>query len=169
VGKLVDVLKRISDILEKFVGYICMVLVAVMLTVVMVQVTLRAARASVPWSEELSRMLLIWIGMLGAGIAAKNGLHVGVDFLITVLPRKLSQILSILIKGTLVWFLFFFAKYSLQAAEGALRVKATTIEITMYFPKLALPVGSVLILIHIIYLLAAEIQDLFPRAGKEAL
>ncbi len=168
MGKLVDVLKRISDILEKFVGYICMVLVAVMLVVVMVQVTLRAARASVPWSEELSRMLLIWIGMLGAGIAAKQGLHVGVDFLITILPKKLSQILSILIKGTLIWFLFFFAKYSFLAAEAAQKVKATTIEITMYFPKMALPIGSILIVIHVIYLLLAEIQDLFSTTGKEA-
>lgn len=167
VGKLVGILRKISNILEKVVGYICIVLVAVMLTVVMAQVTLRAARASVPWSEELSRMLLIWIGMLGAGIAAKQGAHVGVDFIHLILPQKASQILGIVIKGTVIWFLGFFAKHSYFAAEAALRVKATTIDITMYFPKLALPVGSVLILIHLVYLLFADIQELFTPTGKE--
>ena len=86
-----NILKSISDIVEKHVGYICMVLVSVMLAVVMIQVTLRMARASVPWSEEFSRILLIWIGMLGAGIAAKHGLHVGVDLLMMILPRKIRS------------------------------------------------------------------------------
>ena len=167
--KLVKSLKKISDILEKVAGYICMVLVAIMLVVVMAQVILRAARASVPWSEELSRMLLIWIGMLGAGVAAKQGAHVGVDFINLILPRKAVQILGIAIEGTLIWFLGFFAQHSYLAAEAALRVKATTIDITMYFPKLALPVGSILMMIHLLYLLSANIQELFTPHGKEAV
>ncbi len=167
VTTLVGILRKISDVLEKVVGYICMVLVAVMLTVVMAQVTLRAARASVPWSEELSRMLLIWIGMLGAGIAAKQGAHVGVDFINLILPQKAGQILGIAIKGTVIAFLGFFAWHSYLAAEAALRVRATTIDITMYFPKLALPVGSILILIHLVYLLSVDIQELFTPIGTE--
>ena len=107
--------------------------------------------------------------MLGAGIAAKQGAHVGVDFINLILPRKAVQILGIAIKGTLIWFLGFFAQHSYIAAEAALKVNATTINITMYFPKLALPVGSILMMIHLLYLLSVDIQELFIPHGKEAV
>lgn len=160
MGKITGILKKFSDVLEKVTGYICMVLVAVMLGVVLVQVTFRAARASVPWSEEVSRMMLIWIGMLGAGITAKKGLHVGVDMLISVVPPKAGQLLGILINGVSIWFLTFFAQHSYAAALAADRVKATTLEMTMKFPKMALPVGAVLIVIHLVYLTFADLHGL---------
>ncbi len=146
-----------------------MALVAVMLTVVIIQVVLRMFKASVPWSEELSRMLLIWIGMLGAGIAAKEGLHVGVDFLITLLPSTLQQLIKILINLALITFLIFFAYQGYLSAVAAKRVLATTFEITLFVPKLALPVGSVLILVHLVYFVVKDIYVLFTGKKQEVI
>ncbi len=164
--KVIDYLRRFSNFLEKITGYVSMGLVAVMLAVVMIQVILRFFKASVPWSEELSRMLLIWIGMLGAGIAAKEGLHVGVDFLITLLPRSLQKTIGILINLILIAFLIFFTYQGYLSAVAAKRVMATTFEITLFFPKLALPVGSILIAYHLFYFVVKDIYNLLTGAEK---
>ena len=39
------------------------------------------------WTEELARFLLIWIGMLGAAYAYRQGSHLGID----LLANKLDQ------------------------------------------------------------------------------
>jgi len=169
VKRVIDYLRRFSNGLEKVTGYVCMSLVAIMLSVVMIQVVLRMFRASVPWSEELSRMLLIWIGMLGAGIAAKEGLHVGVDFVISLLPRTTQKVIAILINLILITFLVFFAYQGYLSAVAAKRVLATTFEITLFVPKLALPVGSVLMMIHLFYFAVKDIYELIMGKTQEVM
>jgi len=48
-------------------------------------------------SEELSRFAFVWMTFVGAVLAAREGLHVGVDSLLTVLPdwgRRLCLVVS---------------------------------------------------------------------------
>ena len=145
----------VSHAMERIVGCIAMVLVAVMLVIVLAQVVFRGFRASISWSEELSRMLLIWIGMLGAGIGFKHGAHVGID--IPYLSRRAALVFSILIKIAVIGFSVVFAYHSTIAAVAAQRVQATTLPWTLFGPKLALPTGSCLIALHAILLIAEDI------------
>lgn len=46
------------------------------------------------WTEELSRFLLIWLGLLGGSYAYSNGMHLGLDLLgprLTVAARRRQQ------------------------------------------------------------------------------
>ncbi len=43
------------------------------------------------WTEELARFLLIWIGMLGAAYAYRQGSHLGVDLLANKLAAPARQ------------------------------------------------------------------------------
>jgi len=69
-----------------------------MIIVTFLQVVFRfVIKSSLPWSEELSRYLMAWAVFIGASIGAKEGAHVGIDAVVTRLPKKLknySQILS---------------------------------------------------------------------------
>ena len=44
------------------------------------------------WSEELGRLLLVWLTFIGASVAYKRGVHVGVGFVTKRLPRKLGYL-----------------------------------------------------------------------------
>jgi TRAP-type C4-dicarboxylate transport system permease small subunit len=55
---------------------------------------------ALPWTEEVSRYLMIWVVFLGAAVAARKGKLIGVQVLIYALPRNLGaglKYLSILI------------------------------------------------------------------------
>ena len=151
--------RLVSDAVERIVSIITIALTAVMLVVVLAQVVFRGFRASISWSEELSRMLLIWIGMLGAGIGIKHGAHVGMDILVEYLPRRSARVFSILIKAAVIVFSIVFAHHSTAAAAAAQRVRATTLPWTLFGPKLALPTGSYLIAFHSIHLVIEDIAS----------
>ena len=153
-----------SDAVERIVGYITIALTALMLVVVLAQVVFRGFRASLSWSEELSRMLLIWIGMLGSGIGIKHGAHVGMDMLVAYLPRRGALVFSILIHAVVIVFSIVFAHHSTVAAIAAQRVRATTLPWTLFGPKLALPVGAYLIAFHSIYLVVEDLAAWLLRS-----
>ncbi|HWQ61704.1 MAG TPA: TRAP transporter small permease [Negativicutes bacterium] len=68
--------------------YIITIPMLAMVAMVFVNAVLRYAfRSGIPETEELSRYLFIWLCFLGTVAAYKDKQHVGVDILVTYLPR----------------------------------------------------------------------------------
>ena len=68
-----DAVKKFLNNIEEF---IVVPLVAVMTAVIILQVFFRyVLKGSLPWSEELSRYLMIWVTFVGASIGVKRGAH----------------------------------------------------------------------------------------------
>lgn len=72
--------------LDQFTGALLALLMAVMTVDVLWGVFTRYVVGSQsPWTEELARFLLIWIGLLGAAYVAGQNKHLAID----ILPGKL--------------------------------------------------------------------------------
>lgn len=48
-------------------------------------------RAPSRWTDELATFLLIWIAMLGAALAHRQGAHLGVNYLVTRLDAQVAR------------------------------------------------------------------------------
>jgi TRAP-type C4-dicarboxylate transport system permease small subunit len=73
--------------INKYVGYFLALLMAVMTVDVLWGVFTRYIMGSQsPWTEELARFLLIWIGLLGAAYVAGQNQHLAID----ILPERLE-------------------------------------------------------------------------------
>lgn len=73
--------------LNKYVGYFLAFLMALMTVDVLWGVFTRYVMGSQsPWTEELARFLLIWIGLLGAAYVSGQNQHLAID----ILPNKLE-------------------------------------------------------------------------------
>jgi TRAP-type C4-dicarboxylate transport system permease small subunit len=44
------------------------------------------------WSEEVARMAIVWLTMIGAGACLRSGTHISVSFLVNALPPRLRQL-----------------------------------------------------------------------------
>ncbi len=83
-----EVIKKISSAIDKAITVICIILMAAMTVIVLIQVSTRFLPVRNPnWTEELSRYLMIYIAYLGASTGIKEWSNVGVDFIITRLPE----------------------------------------------------------------------------------
>jgi TRAP-type C4-dicarboxylate transport system permease small subunit len=81
-------------ILSNMTGYI---MLAVMLICFLQVVTRYILLISLPWSEEVSRLGLVWATLLGACVLLKRGEHMSVEFLTNRLHPKLRSVLLIMI------------------------------------------------------------------------
>jgi len=72
-----------------------------------------ALEISVPWTEELARILFILTMFLGIAIAIREGEHIVVDFLLKKLPQKTQAVGQILYNTSILLFLGFLARGTL--------------------------------------------------------
>lgn len=52
--------------------------------------------SGIPVTEELSRFIFVWLTFVGAVVAMFDGLHLGVDAVINVLPRRLGIVFRVI-------------------------------------------------------------------------
>ena len=77
---------KLSDILDKIMEVLIVIMLAIMVVVTGAQIVCRIFFQSLVWSEELTRYLLIWSSMFGAGCVYKHGGHISVTVLQDVFP-----------------------------------------------------------------------------------
>ena len=90
-----------------------------------------------PWTEELARFLLIWIGMLGASYAFRQKAHLGLE----LLPGKLDGAPAIALRYFTLAVIALFAVTVLVAGGGNL--VSLTWELRQYSAVLGLPIAFV--------------------------
>jgi TRAP-type C4-dicarboxylate transport system permease small subunit len=138
-------LSRWADRVSKF-------LIAIMMTAMFLAVFLGVTnrfvfKFSISWTEQLARFLLIWISMLGAAIAVRPALHIGVMFIITRLGRwrrPVMTINSVMIIGFLAVVGYFGFRLCVSQASQT----SPVMNISMFWPFLAVPTGCLLMIIH---------------------
>ena len=89
------------------------------------------------WTEELARFLLIWIGMLGAAYAYRQGSHLGIDLLANKLTERGKQRLHSVVHVVCLLF-----AASVLVVGGGLLMSMTW-ELKQYSAAMGLPIAYV--------------------------
>lgn len=97
--------------LERIENTVLTVLLSAILILIIAQVYFRFfTESSLTWSEELSRFLAVWLVFLGSTVALRRNLHIQMDNLYDVIPRKIGLILyairNVVVLAFLVIILF---------------------------------------------------------------
>lgn len=172
-------LDTFASIYNRFISYLniilkwLVILILFALTVVvLLQVFFRYVMfASLPWSEEVSRYLQIWLVMIAAAYGFSYGEHIEVKFFKEKLQVKplLYKIITATIYLLLLAVLYIFVTNSLDFANRVEFQRTPALRISMYWPTLALPVGGILMMLQVVKLLLNTVtgRDEFKVAGKD--
>lgn len=80
-------MKKIINLYNKFEEIFLVVLLVIMVVLIFVQVVMRYCfNSSLSWSEELARILFIWVSWIGISLGQKKGEHIK----ITMVTDKLK-------------------------------------------------------------------------------
>jgi len=101
------------------------------------------------WSEEAARYLFVWVSMIGSALAIRKGSHFGLDFLIRRMP-KFRPIVAPMVIIVMIAFLVVVLKTGIDETRLASMQFAMTFPMRMHWAYLALPVGSGLMLFHLL-------------------
>ena len=81
-GRLMAIINRIEDAF--LVG-----LLAFMIGLAFTQIVLRNGfSGGIIWADGLIRILVLWIGLVGAMVASRNGNHINIDIITKYLPDR---------------------------------------------------------------------------------
>lgn len=101
---------------------------------------------SPPWSEEISRFLLIWISMLGASVLVLYQDHFALHMLVERLSAKAQLYHSFVMQTVTLVICAAIFDEAVDFATSAIDVIAPGSQISMFYPKLAIPVGLALMM-----------------------
>ncbi|MEX2518064.1 MAG: TRAP transporter small permease [Paracoccaceae bacterium] len=132
--------------IERALDVFLLIAISMMLVSICIQVAGRYLFGYAPsWTEEVARFLVIWVTMVGSAVMLRRGGHIAVTVAVDALPRRLGlavgwlrDALILIMAGALAYYGYMFAVIGGRRDSAAL-------EIPMYYPYLAIPVGAALI------------------------
>ena len=104
--------------------------------------------ASLSWSEEALRYLMIWIASLGAGLAYARGEMIGMELLLGTLPAPLARAVALAGRLLIAALMLVVAWYGWQFAWRTRLATATALPISMFWVHLSISVGAALVALH---------------------
>jgi TRAP-type transport system small permease protein len=141
---------------------ILFVIGAAICIILFAQVVFRYAGASLGWSEEVSRHLLVAITFLGGTVAYKRASFIGLKgfghHLGPAAQRAIViglQLLTLVCFGLIAWF---GAAYTVKAAEHT----SSSLQIPMSIPFAVIPVASVIFVVHVLADMARALERKTP-------
>ncbi len=122
------------------------VLAAITLTALTLAVLLgvisRALGDPVAWSDEASRILMIWVAALGWVLATRSRAHIRIRFFHDLLPPLCWGLSEIMINAAIALFGLLLSAYGLELVHRNLDVEATSVPLSMAWLYLPLLLGG---------------------------
>ena len=157
-----SLLPRASQAINAVVEKVLFVIGAAICIILFAQVVSRYAGASLGWSEEVSRHLLVAITFLGGTVAYKRASFIGLKgFGHSLGPAVQQAILVALQVLTLACFAliaWFGVAYTIKAAEHT----SASLQIPMSIPFSAIPIASVIFVVHVLADIARALERRTP-------
>lgn len=136
-------MKKFLDGYHRLLTWLMAATVAILIVPVTLQIVSRYT-ALIPswiWTEELSRFLFIWMIMLGAMIAVREGTHFIVDFVPEMAPRP-TAVLQIAADLCTLAFALVFVWWGIQFVRFGWNQHSELAELPMTFIFIAWPLAG---------------------------
>lgn len=130
---------------ETAIGFLAMAMAAV----TGLQVVFRyALNHSLFWSEEIGRILLVWITFLGATVAFRRKAHVGIDVAVRRLTRGTRQVVERALLALSSLFFLVLVGYGVRFIRFIAHQKTAALGLPMGLPYAVIPLSGLIFLIH---------------------
>lgn len=103
------------------------------------------------WTEELARFVFIWMIAVGVGYCITKHKHIKIEMFVNMMPAKLHKIIDIIMSFLpLITFIYLIpSAYKFMIKQG--RIRSTALLLPFSYVYAAVFVGSILIVIHLLY------------------
>jgi TRAP-type C4-dicarboxylate transport system permease small subunit len=118
---------------------------------------------AISWSEELATFLFVWIVLLGAAVGFRKQSHLGINILTSRLPDRVARVLAIVTNLAVIFFFGVVLFYGWQVAMGNMARRAYTLDVSVGYIRMALPLMALFSVIFLIEWGIKLIRDLLNK------
>ncbi|PIP35007.1 MAG: hypothetical protein COS92_02185 [Desulfobacterales bacterium CG07_land_8_20_14_0_80_52_14] len=155
-------IQRVSQAINSLVEKALFIIGTAICIILFAQVVFRYAGASLGWSEEVSRHLLVAITFLGGTVAYKRVSFIGLQgfgYRLGPLVQQIIvvalQVLTLVVFSLIAWF---GAVYTIKAGEHT----SSSLQIPMSIPFASIPIAAVIFVIHVLADMARSLRRQMP-------
>ncbi|MFD1020190.1 TRAP transporter small permease [Thalassobacillus hwangdonensis] len=139
------------DRINKGTENIAAVFLFTMVLLVFLKVVTRVLiQSSFPWTEELSRYLMIWITFLGASIAFNYAAHIGVDFVVDKLPRMLKAVVQVIAAAACMVFFLLLIFKGFELMGRSMIQSSPALNLPMGYVYAIIPISGILMSFNLV-------------------
>jgi len=144
--------KKLRWLVAHFEEVFCALLFAIMGIIMFGNIISRyLLKYSFAFTEELVVSFFVWLTLLGAAVAFREGSHLGFAFITDRLPVKIQKVLlwvSALLGAVLFIILIYFSIFQIKD-EILLKITSSGIGLPQWWYSIGMPIWSVLVIIRI--------------------
>ena len=153
-------LNRIERILVACNRWLLILLLLAMACIVFANVVLRYTTGdSIVWAEEVARHLMIWVTFLGAGLVLRFGGHVAIDNLHQAVSTRSARWLRTVVAVGIGVFCLVMTYFSVLYVWATRFQTTAATDIPISFIYLAMPMGFLLMFVHLLFIVRGYIAD----------
>jgi TRAP-type C4-dicarboxylate transport system permease small subunit len=157
---------RIAMFVLRMVRWALVGIFSVMIVATFAQVVFRyLLLAPLPWSEELARYCFVWIVFLGATLGLERGVHIGVDLLTILLPRRVQRWLTVVNEFLILAFVLVIIGASVAVVDANRLQFSPALGLQMAKIYLAIPLGMAVMALVLVRKLAEGFHRELPPRG----
>ena len=140
--------------------WILIVLLLAMAGIIFTNVVLRYTTGdSIIWAEEVARHMMIWVAFLGAGLALRFGGHVAIDNLHQAVSTRAARWLRTVVAVGIGIFCLVMIYFSILYVWATRFQTTAATDIPISFIYLAMPLGFLLMFVHLLFIVRGYIAD----------
>ncbi|MFQ3229115.1 TRAP transporter small permease [Reinekea sp.] len=159
--------KDITDYVEESIS---VVLMAVLLVVLSIQVFTRfVLNDPAIWTEEVSRLLFIYLALFGSSAAIKSRSHVRIDFFVNFLPTKIRMLIAMILDVIIVGILVVLVKLGYDEASRQSMLSMVSLDLKMTWFYAVFPITMGLMVLRLIQRLFIDIKAFIHDETRESV
>jgi len=152
------VLSRFSDWLFSAIKVLLFAIILVMTIAGFLQVATRYLLSTpLPWSEELTRYLFVWLTFFGSAAAVKKKAHINMELMLDKLPPTGKKIIQLIADAAFLGLSIFITVYGLKLSIQNWTQKSDAMGIPMTLPYLAIPIGGFIMAFFIFEIMLSRV------------
>ncbi|WP_110929509.1 TRAP transporter small permease [Bacillus massiliglaciei] len=149
---------RVIDFVNQILGWILALMLGLMTVLITWQVFARfVVGNSLTFSEEVARFLMIWITLLGAAYAARQGTLIAVELMPDLLKGAARKAVRIIAHFLALVFYIILIRYGWEIAQSVSFQRAPATAISMFWPMLGICAGGVFLFLNTLAVLFEEV------------
>lgn len=152
----------LSAAAEKLCDIACVILGFVVLGCMVLAIVTRYIDGLTPflWTDELARYSMIWCAFLAASSALKKGQFLRFDLFVNALPERFIRAATLVSDILILIFCFCLLKYGYAVIPISFLQKSSALQLPMFYPYLAIIIGTLFMCLHVVFHLACECRFL---------
>ncbi|WP_300465259.1 TRAP transporter small permease [Desulfobacula sp.] len=152
--------KTLSFGIDKTVGYACITFGMVMTISTLIGILFRYVMVNpLPWTEELARYTMIWMGLLAISMGVKRESHLGLNLFVNLLPAFLQTALKMFSRILIGIFLYVLMVYGSTMAMNGIHQTMPALQIPMSYVLIAVPLSAVLSLVQLVLITVIDVTQ----------